>query len=269
MLNSYLIVHGKKIYYSDRGKGFPVILLHGYLESHFIWDDFSNQLAENFRVIAFDIPGHGKSDVLNKKQSMQQLAEHLFEALKQLNISKCFMIGHSMGGYITLMFHKLYPEKLAAILLFHSHPFADTEETKKKRMREIELVKNGKKDILAKVNIPNAFAPKNLIDLKNEVERAKSIALQTSDKGIIANLHAMMNRPDLSEPLAQTFIPLLIIAGRNDNYIPFDTVISKIKLPKYSDTIVLEQSGHMGFIEEKEKTALSIKEFIFTHLRIK
>ncbi|MFO7828734.1 MAG: alpha/beta hydrolase [Bacteroidales bacterium] len=268
MPNSYLTVQHKKIYYSDQGKGFPVVLLHGYLESLSIWGDFIDQLAENFRVIAFDIPGHGRSDTLSEKHTMEQLAECIFNALKQLSIKKCFMIGHSMGGYITLMFHQLYPEKLAAFSLFHSHPFADTVETKKNRLREMDLVKSGKKDLIAKVNIPNAYAFNNLVSFKDHIERSKAVALNTPDDGIIANVYAMMNRPDLSEPLANSLIPFLFIAGKNDNYIPFDAVVPKIKLPRHSDLIVLEQSGHMGFIEEKEKTAQSIKDFVFTHLKI-
>jgi len=174
------------------------------------------------------------------------------------------MIGHSMGGYVTLMVHHLYPELLFGFSLFHSHPFADTEETRKNRIREIDLVKNGKKDILAKVNIPNGFAQKNLIDLRDEVNRSKAIAIKTPAKGIIANLYAMKNRPDFSDELAQTSKPFLLIAGKHDNYISYKSVILRIKLPKKSFVCLLENSGHMGFIEEKEKALECIEGFIPT-----
>ena len=68
------------------------------------------------------------------------------------------------------MLHQLFPEMLSGFSLFHSHPFADTDETRKKRMREIELVKDGKKDLIAKFNIPNAFANQNLNKLKHAVQ---------------------------------------------------------------------------------------------------
>ncbi len=260
-MSAFLSINNKKIYYTDQGKGFPVVLLHGYLESLFVWKDLARQLSGKFRLIAIDIPGHGKSETIAARHSMEMLAEHIYLFLRVLKINRCFMIGHSMGGYVTLMFHHLYPELLSGLSLFHSHPFPDTEETKKKRIREIELVKSGKKDILAKVNIPNAFAPKSLIDFKNEVERAKLIALQTIDKGIIANLYAMMNRPDFSDEVAETRKPFLLIAGKFDNYIPFNTIIPNIKLPKNSELCVLENSGHMGFVEEKEKAIECIEQF--------
>jgi len=261
-MSNFLTIHNKKIHYIDIGQGDPIVLLHGYLESLAIWEKFANQLSHKFRIIAFDIPGHGKSEALAEKHSMEMLADCVYDALKLLKINQCLMIGHSMGGYITLMFHHLYPELLSGFSLFHSHPFADTEETRKNRMREIDLVINGKKDILAKVNIPNAFAQKNLVDLKDEVDKSKAIAIQTSDKGIIANLHAMMNRPDFSDELGKTSKPFLLIAGKHDNYIPFDTMIPRIKLPKNTSLCFLENSGHMGFIEEKEKSVVYIDRFL-------
>ncbi|HKL08527.1 MAG TPA: alpha/beta hydrolase [Bacteroidales bacterium] len=263
-MSRYLTIRNKKIHYIDIGKGYPVILLHGYLESISVWSGFAQQLSKKFRVIALDIPGHGKSESLDEKHTMEKIATHIYAALKKFKINQGVMIGHSMGGYVTLMLHHLYPELLSGFSLFHSHPFADTEETRKNRIREIDLVKKGKKDILAKINIPNAFAQHHLLTFKNEVERAKAIALQTNDKGIIANLHAMMNRPDFSDELAQTETPFLLIAGKHDNYIPFDTVIPNIKLPENSTFCVLENSGHMGFVEEKEKTLDYVERFVST-----
>ena len=261
-MSNFLTIHNKKIHYIDIGQGDPIVLLHGYLESLSVWGNFAQQLSEKYRVIALDIPGHGKSEALAEKHSMKMLADCVYDALKLLKINQCLMIGHSMGGYITLMFHHLYPELLSGFSLFHSHPFADTEETRKNRMREIDLVKNGKKDILAKVNIPNAFAQKNLVDLKDEVDKSKAIAIQTSNKGIIANLHAMLNRPDFSDELDKTSKPFLLIAGKHDNYIPFDTIVPSIKFPENSTFCVLENSGHMGFVEEKEKSVVCIDRFL-------
>jgi len=263
-MNNYLTIHHKKIHYTDIGQGYPVILLHGYLESLSVWENFAQQLSEKYRVIAMDIPGHGKSEALAEKHSMEMLAECVYDALRMIKIHQCLMIGHSMGGYVILMLHHLHPELLSGFSLFHSHPFADTEETRKNRIREIDLVKNGKKDILAKVNIPNAFAQKNLVDLRDEVDKSKAIAIKTSDKGIIANLYAMMNRPDFSDELAKTSKPFLLIAGKHDNYIPFDTIVPSIKLPENSTFCVLENSGHMGFVEEKEKALECIEGFITT-----
>ncbi len=257
-----LLLNRRKITYADVGTGKVIILLHGYLESIEVWNNFSSELSKSFRVVCFDIPGHGDSEILSEKHSIQQIASIIYDCLNTLNIDKVFMIGHSMGGYITLMFHKLFPEKLFGFSLLHSHPYSDNKTTVKKRLREIELVKDGKKDLIAKVNIPNAFATSNLGKFKTEVKKTIEIALQTSENGIIANLHAMMNRPDLSESLKKTEIPFLYIAGKNDNYIDFEKVASKIQLSKESKFCTLDNSGHMGFIEEMEESVKIILDFI-------
>lgn len=261
MKSSHLI-NNKRIYYTDIGQGVPIVLLHGYLESLEIWGDFAVELSKKFRVLSFDIPGHGNSDVISEAHTLQVLSKILKRTLTHLNVEKCFMIGHSMGGYLTLMYHDLYPELLSGFCLFHSHPFADSDGTKKKRLREIELVKDGKKDLIAKFNIPNAFSPNNLVQFEKEIQFATDIALQTTENGIIANLHAMMNRPDLSESLAKSTIPFLYLVGKHDNYIDYNTVVPKIKQPKMAEQYLLHNSGHMGFIEEKELSLLYVERFI-------
>lgn len=261
---SFLTISDKKIRISDQGKGDVVVLLHGYLESLDIWSDFAEELSKSFRVISIDIPGHGESEVIDPNQSMIVIANTLRNILVELKVSSCFMVGHSMGGYVSLMFQKLYPEMLWASSLFHSHPFADSEETKKKRLREIKLVEEGKKELIAKVNIPNAFADDNLINFNTEIEKSIEIAYKTPNDGIIANLHAMMNRPDFSELISDSEIPFLLVAGKKDNYIDFENLIPKINLPKKGILSTLENSGHMGFIEEKEKSLEIIKQFINT-----
>lgn len=265
-MRQQLVIHNKKVTYTDQGKGTTIVLLHGYLESLEIWGAFANQLAKNYRVICFDIPGHGKSETISEQHTMDILAETLSAALQKLDVKRCFMIGHSMGGYVTLMFHKLFPEKLIGFSLFHSHPFADSEETKKKRKREISLVQDGKKDLIAKVNIPNAFADENLEKFKKHVEKATQIALNTPADGIIANLYAMLNRPDMSESLANTSLPFLFIAGKKDNYIDFNTVVPKVKMPEHSSLCILKNSGHMGFFEEEDQSVCFITNFLKGYL---
>ncbi len=257
-----ILLNNKPLTYTDSGKGFVVVLLHGYLESLDVWNEFAHDLSKTCRVICIDIPGHGESELLSEKQTMEQIANHIKTALETLNIKKFVLVGHSMGGYLTLMFHHLYPEMLSGFCLFHSHPFSDSEEKRKNRIREIELIRDGKKNLIASVNIPNTYATENVNPFASYIERAKSIVGITPDDGIIANIHAMMSRPDLSESLADSQIPFLLIAGRKDNLFDFNSIVPKIKLPLNSQLVVLEKSGHMGFIEEKETSINHIKNFL-------
>ena len=187
-----------EVRYFDEGTGTPVILLHGYLESLEIWNPFTEKLSKTFRVICPDLPGHGHSGIIGSTHTMDLMALIIRELLIKLSVDKCVIIGHSMGGYVTLAFAENYPAHMKGYSLFHSVPFPDTEEKKYNRNREIELVRQGKKELLINTNIPKGFADHNLDRLKPEVERAKKIGRKTPDAGIIAMLEGMKCRPNRS-----------------------------------------------------------------------
>jgi pimeloyl-ACP methyl ester carboxylesterase len=251
-----------KIRYKIEGAGKPLVLLHGYLENLEIWDDFASDLAEDYRVVSVDLPGHGESDVAGETHNMELLAQAVKSVLEAEEINSATIVGHSLGGYVSLAFLEKYPNHVDRLVLFHSHPFADKKEVKENRDREIELVKKGKKDLIFQTNIPKAFATDNLERFPEEVSKAQKIAMQTEGEGIVANLRGMKNRPDRSELVKNTDKPFLVIAGKKDNYIDYHSVIPEIKLPEQGILLTLENSGHLGFIEEKEKSLHALKDFI-------
>lgn len=250
------------IRYKVEGKGTDVVLLHGYLESLDIWTAFSGELMKKFRVISIDIPGHGESGIISDTHTMEILAEGVETVLNELNVSKCILIGHSMGGYVTMAFADLFPDRLYGYSLFHSTPFSDTEEKKQSRNREIDLVIQGKKELIFNTNVPKAFANDNLEKLKIKVDQALQIARNTTDEGVKAILEGMKLRRDRSEILANSKIPALVIIGKKDNYIPFDQIKKRIKLNNKGEIYELENSGHMGFVEEMGESLLAITSFI-------
>ena len=251
-----------KIRFSDTGKGPAVVLLHGYLESLEIWNNFIPLLEGRFRVICPDLPGHGKSGTTGEEHSMEKLAGSVIAVIDHCGIEKCFIAGHSMGGYSGLAFMELFPERLSGLCLFHSHPFPDTKQTRNNRCREIVLVNQGRKELISKINIPKAFAPQNVVKLKAEVERATEIAISTPGEGIIACLNGMMKRPSREQLLAETKMPVMLVAGKHDNYISFKDVARSVRLPENATFVALENSGHIGFLEEPEKAAKAISEFV-------
>jgi len=251
-----------EIRYSDKGNGPVIVLLHGYLESLEIWNNFVPLLERRFRVICPDLPGHGKSGTIGEEHSMEKLAESVIAVIDDCGVKKCFIAGHSMGGYSGLAFMELFPERLNGLCLFHSHPFPDTKQTRNNRCREIVLVHQGRKELISKINIPKAFAPQNVEKLKAEVERATKIAISTPGEGIIACLNGMMKRQSRVKLLAETKIPVMLVAGIHDNYISFEEVARRVRLPENATFVTLENSGHIGFLEEPEKAAKAISEFV-------
>jgi pimeloyl-ACP methyl ester carboxylesterase len=250
------------IRYSAQGKGDAIILLHGYLESLEIWNGFADELAKNYLVVSIDLPGHGKSGILGNDMTIDQMAECVNAVVFHLSICNAVVIGHSMGGYVALAFAKLWPENTAGVGLFHSITWADLPEKREARDKEIEFVKQGKKQLIFNVNIPKGFADDNLEKFKSEVDYAKSIASATTDEGIIAALNAMKNRKDRTNLLEKLEVPVFFGIGLKDNYIPSEKIFALTSLPDRKHVSVFENSGHMGFIEEREYAVDEIDNFM-------
>ena len=262
MLNS-VPFYSSSVHFDDLGSGKVIVLLHGYLETMDIWSDFAKKLAKNYRVITIDIPGHGKSGKVNNIHDMDLMADAVNTVLTFLRIEKCFMVGHSMGGYVTLSFMAKYRYKLYGISLFHSTPFADTDEKKANRDREIALIKEGKKEVLFNTNIPKGFATDNIEKFAKEVAFAKAIGAQNSEEGIIALLEGMKIRADKQDLIKETGLPILFILGKKDNYIPYDLMYNVVQRTSTGEILTLENSGHMGFLEEPEVCLQALNSFVY------
>lgn len=98
------------IHFSDTGKGRVVVLLHGFLGSHEIWEQTISNLSKSYRVIAIDLPGHGGSDNFGYVHTMDLLAKSVKAVLDHLHLKKYVLVGHSMGGYAALAFADLFPD---------------------------------------------------------------------------------------------------------------------------------------------------------------
>jgi len=257
----YLKYAQGKVKYRDLGKGNAIVLLHGYLETGEVWYPLEKMLAANHRVLSVDLPGHGGSEVTGEPHTVEYMADAVRAVIKEAGEEKVLLAGHSLGGYVALAFAEKYPELLSGYVLFHSHPFADSPEAIAKRKREIILVRAGKKDIMYPTSISMMFAEQNLEKMPEALARSKEIASQNSAEGIIAMLNAMMARPSRSSLVESGVLPLLWILGRHDLYFSPEKALGEIKIPGNARVVILENSGHLGFVEETDLTAGLINEF--------
>jgi len=257
---------GVTVAYEDRGTGPCIVLIHGYLETRRIWKGFTERFGDQYRIITPDLPGHGDSGTLGEVHRMEDLAGSVHAILENEGIEKIFLVGHSMGGYVTMAFADHYPDRLSGYCLFHSTCFADTEDKKNNRDREISLIRCGKKQQIVNVNIPRGFADMNLEPLAQQVEQAKQIALGNSDEGIVALLNGMKQRPDRTAVLQNSSLPLLLIGGMNDNYIPVEVFEKLVRLAPRAVVLRLKNSGHMGFMEEPEPAAEAIRKMVLPRI---
>lgn len=251
------------LHIADSGIGEKcVVLLHGYLESMYVWDDFAPLLTPSVRVITVDIPGHGISEVKGEVHTMEMVADVLHQMLKSLEIERVTMVGHSMGGYVALAFCAHYPEQLDGLVLLSSTPNPDTEAKRENRRREIALVRAGKKDALARVAPEAGFAEQNRRRLRSYIDDLTECVHITEDDGIVALLGGMMERADQNEMLRKSTVPQLFILGKKDGYIPVEVAEEIVANHPQAQVAWLEESGHMGFIEEPEACAEALLKFV-------
>jgi len=263
MVEKFIMAGNTPMHVADTEKGDKcVVLLHGYLESMIIWDDFVPLLNKSLRVVTLDLPGHGVSLVESEVHTMEYLADCVAGAMTALGIERYSVVGHSMGGYVSLAMLDKYSDRLESITLLSSTTQSDSEEKCDRRRREIELVKAGKKSMMARLVPHSGFAPDNVKRLKNCIEDMEELIEITEDEGVIAILGGMIERRDRDEQLRQSSVPHQFIFGRHDYYIPNDTAEELERTHPEARTIWLEASGHMGFIEEPEKCAEAIIDFV-------
>lgn len=263
-MEKFIIANQTPVRYADAGKGTQtVLLLHGYLESMEVWEEFAGQLGKYYRVLRMDLPGHGFSDWGGREViSIDYMADTAAAVLESAGVEKCTVVGHSMGGYVALSLAINHPERVEGLVLFHSSPNADSPEKKANRQREIELVEAGKKEMLARVNPGKGFAEANQTRCAEAIEDLAEQVMLTEDEAIVAILKGMSERKDRNEKMRALKIPELMIFGRGDNYIPVAAAEGMIAAQPQAEVAWLDHSGHMGFIEQPKEAEEILTSFL-------
>ncbi|PQB03067.1 alpha/beta hydrolase [Polaribacter filamentus] len=247
------------IFYTDEGKGTAVVLIHGFLENSTMWDKIKLELIKKNRIITVDLLGHGKSDCLGYVHSMELFAETIDAVLKHLKIRKYILVGHSLGGYISLALAKINSTKIKGICLLNSTSYEDSEERKKLRTRANKMVKNNFENMV-KLSISNLFHQENLAAFKNEINTVKKEALQTSLQGYIAAQEGMKLRSNSNAVLSENNFKKLLIIGEKDPVLDFETSLEEAK--KTNSELVIFPDGHMSHIENTAKLITVLKDFL-------
>ena len=268
---------GTTVYYKVIGSGQPVVLIHGFSEDSDLWKYQIEFLKNNFQLIVPDLPGSGLSQV--SRWSLAGSREYITVEWmagcikvildKELSYSSplgrpggATIIGHSMGGYITLALVEKYPELINKFGLFHSTAFADSEEKIQKRKKAIEFIKENGAYIFLKQSIPDLFASSFSNNYPEEItgliERGKSF----TSEALIQYYEAMIARPDRTAILKNFKKPILFIIGKEDKAVPFEDSMKQCHLPAISHIHILENSAHMGMWEEKDKCNGAINQFL-------
>lgn len=267
MPENWLTFNEAHIYYKTQGKGLPVILIHGFGEDGSIWQHQEAILAKYFRVIIPDIPGSGKSESLRFSEAqtvkgIEQYADCIRAILDQEQIVQCTMLGHSMGGYITLAFAAHYPARLNGIGLVHSSAFSDNEEKREIRKKGIHFIEEyGAKKFLEQA-IPNLFGIQYAADHPEQIQTLINTAGNFTNKALVQYYKSMMTRPDRSEMLKNLTIPVLFVIGEADKSVPLEDSLKQCHFPKKVLINILPGVAHMGMWEKADQVNDTMLKFL-------
>lgn len=249
------------IRYRVLGQGEPLVLLHGFGEDSAVWDELIPSLEGDYKLIIPDLPGSGESSILKKdKVIMIDFAHCLKAILDKEKIKKCTVIGHSMGGYITMAFAEKYPTSLKAYGLFSSTAVADSAEKKETRTKAISFIKENGAEAFLKTILPNQFA--NAKKSKKQIDHLLQAGKKFDNKTLVQYYRAMIARPDRTNVLKRSTVPVLFIFGQHDNIIALEDGMKLTTIPKQAQVNVLKNSGHMGMLEEPKETVKILKKFL-------
>ena len=251
-----------KIHFADQGQGSVIVFLHGLCETHHIWKDYIKELSTTHRVIAPDLPGFGESHFDRYDFSLDDIAKILKDFLsEELGLSSFSLIGHSLGGYITMSFAANYPEYLDSFGLYHSTAMDDSPEKKEKRAQAIAQVKDKGIDSFLDGFVPGLFAPDNKDKMKDKVDELRKICGESTEASFIAYSKAMKTRNDNTHVLKQFNKPMFIIAGDQDPSVPLRHAIIQSKLSDKIRLKVLQNTGHVGMYEAPNEAMAFVKSF--------
>ena len=252
------------IHFFEKGSGQPLVLLHGFCESGKMWNYFAEKLSDNFRVICPDLPGFGDSPISGDRITLEEVAVQLEEWMEENHIFDPIIIGHSLGGYVALALLELMGSRIKAVGLFHSTAFPDDEEKKGMRNRTITFLKKNGVEKFVTSFVPPLFPEKRREELSAEIESAIEDAKRSSLDGLIAYAGAMRDRKDRLEILKNFARPKLLIAGTEDSAVKIEA--SRAQQDAFSHYVELQGVGHMGMVEEREKSLEVVRDFCFSVL---
>ncbi len=244
--------------YKNYGKGTKVVLLHGFCENSTCFNEQVFLLQDHVEVTTINLPGVEDSPLI-KGLTMEKIADAVKATFEKAGIEKCILIGHSMGGYATLAFAKKYSEFLSGIGLIHSTAAADTPERQTKRDQAIRFIEENGASAYTSNFVPPLFSEHN--QTLPVVQQLVAEADKLSAESLTESLLSMKMRPESISFLERTPLPVLFVVGKNDTLIPEKAMMEQASLCKASSVVYLEQSAHMGMIEEAAKCAAGIKEF--------
>lgn len=248
------------IHYRLYGESGPwVVFIHGFCENMELWNKVIPDTTSK-RILVLDLPGFGLSSDLDFS-NLQELGKPVIALFNYLNIQDPILFGHSMGGYLAVEMIKTQMITVKALGMVHSTFQADSEEKKSNRDKTIQFLEEQPLNSFLSLFTEGLFALHNAHD-QSLRETAGNMVSQNRTRMVQLALKAMKIRQESTHWLQNTDLPVMILAGRHDRHVPLQVSLTEIAMCKRGMFHILENSGHIGQIEEPEYMKAILSSFI-------
>lgn len=244
---------------SGNSESAPLVLLHGFTGCGQVWSEIVASLRTDFRCIAPDLPGHGKSQVGDDiaQYQMPHVADTLAELLANIGLSKTAVWGYSMGGRLALMYATMYPDRVSRLILESASPgLADPAERRQRQESDerlaSEIESKGIAAFVAKWEAHPLFQYQRVLP-ESKLVRMRAIRLAQTTEGLMMSLRGMGTgaQEPLHDRLSRVSVPTLILVGEKDEkFRAIGTQMAKV-MPSATYRVV-PGAGHTTFWEQPE-----------------
>ena len=249
------------LHYTVEGSGETVVFVHGLSDNLAYWEFLASNLRHDYRVVRFDLRGHGQTELGDDEISIGTYVEDLHDLLINLNIDKINLIGFSMGGAVALEFTVRYPEIVSSLVLMSSfYQVDDPLENVFNQLKDaLKISFNEFYDLILPMIVCPDFIEKN----KAEIEMLREIASKSANvPAYIQAIDACLNF-DIGDELSNIDVSTLILAGKYDEIISLKSQEALQAKIRNSRLIVFDDVRHNLLIGENNEKILNIlkKEF--------
>jgi pimeloyl-ACP methyl ester carboxylesterase len=269
--SEFMELDGMQVHYRDEGNpqdNVPTVLIHGTGSNLLTWDGWTEAFtAKNERVIRLDLPAYGLTGPnADHNYTLTYYADFLHRFLEKLGVKNADIGGNSLGGGIAWLYAATYPQAVSNLILVDAagYPVAHSDQPLAFKLAKIPVINNFVKYITPKFVIEKSL--KNVYADDSKVTPA--LVDQYFDMACrVGNREAFIKRPksvdsDLVSKVRSIKTPTLIMWGKQDGLIPFESALKFQKDLSLNQFKVFDDLGHVPHEEDPKRTAEAVLQFL-------
>lgn len=255
--------------YELTGEGECIVLIHGFSDNLKMWYNQVPKLSEKYKVLVYDVRGHGQTESDDSRFSIDIFADDLYELTNALKIEKLHVLGFSMGGRIGLSFALKHPEKVTCLILANSGIPGPSLHLSEQQLRELsekqkllrKLLETGNIEAISGIMTEYSFSPGMRDRMPEVFHKFKTLKMDNDPRHYVAIMQVIIDNMENPPDLTQLNCPAFIIAGEQDSFMSLD-VAKSMEIAMPDAHIEYLPTGHAAALEMPDRFNHAVIEFL-------